>query len=253
MAASKENNIYLSSGHFRELLTSEDQIRSHCADLPPGVAIAPRSLPPGILVIKNYLPAPICRQLVEYADQQKGEPSTVEDLVDGADEKYVSRKSTARVTEYIDIDGIRTQVLKLISDVFFRDIQYFYNKEIEWFEYPEILRYKIGGYYWPHSDADNWDKESRRWVKSLDRDYSMLIYLNDTYTGGEIDFPNFKFRLSPEAGMLVAFPSDHRYLHAARPTTAGKRYVIVSWSAARGTERVREKPPAGATFLSPET
>ena len=144
---------------------------------------------------------------------------------------------------------MRDEILALVSKFFLDWIEPFYKKTIEWFEYPEILRYNVGGYYWPHSDADNWIQDDQAWSRSLDRDLSILFYLNEEYEGGEIEFPNFRFRLTPERGMLVCFPSDHRFLHAAQETTGGQRYVLVSWAAAAETERVREDPPARAIFL----
>jgi hypothetical protein len=41
--------------------------------------------------------------------------------------------------------------------------------------------------------------------------------------------------------MLVAFPSDHRFAHAALPVTGGRRYVIVTWAAVLGSPRVHER------------
>ena len=76
----------------------------------------------------------------------------------------------------------------------------------------------------------------------IDRDYSILLYLNEGYIGGEIDFPNFGLKFQPKKGLLLAFPSDARYVHAARPVTAGTRYALVSWAAAKGTIRTSLEP-----------
>jgi hypothetical protein len=46
--------------------------------------------------------------------------------------------------------------------------------------------------------------------------------------------------------MLVWFPSDFRYMHMAKLVTSGRRYVIVSWAAASGVERVQLERPRGA-------
>ncbi len=102
----------------------------------------------------------------------------------------------------------------------------------------------------PHSDAENWDAGSQRWVRGIDRDFSVLLYLNEGFEGGGLEFPNFGLRLTPKAGMLVAFPADHRYVHAALPISEGERFVLVSWCAALGTPRVGRAPPAGATVLA---
>ena len=49
--------------------------------------------------------------------------------------------------------------------------------------------------------------------------------------------------------MLVAFPSDHRYLHAAETIESGNRYALVSWAAIRGSQRVNPEPPTTALYL----
>ena len=71
----------------------------------------------------------------------------------------------------------------------------------------------------------------------IDRDLSVLIYLNDDFEGGEVNFSNFGFDIKPSSGLLIAFPSDHRYLHAAQLVTSGVRYAIVSWAAIIGGPR----------------
>lgn len=118
----------------------------------------------------------------------------------------------------------------------------YFGMDLHWVSPPSVLKYTSGGKYDAHSDNEYWDDASRRWVRSLDRDYSLLIYLNDDFQGGGLYFPNFDLRLRPEPGMLVAFPSDHRFQHAAEPLTAGERYVIVSWAAARGVPKLNSFP-----------
>jgi predicted 2-oxoglutarate/Fe(II)-dependent dioxygenase YbiX len=86
-------------------------------------------------------------------------------------------------------------------------------------------------------------------MRSQDRDYSVLLYLNEEYEGGELEFVNQKYRFKPKTGMLVGFPSGHEYLHAALPTTSGIRYVIVSWAAIIGSPRVRQLPPYASVFV----
>lgn len=83
--------------------------------------------------------------------------------------------------------------------------------------------------------------ERGAWRKAVDRDISLLIYLNDEYEGGELDFKRLAYTLRPRAGMLVWFPSDIRYEHMAKLVTSGRRYAIVSWAAASGVERVQSE------------
>lgn len=60
---------------------------------------------------------------------------------------------------------------------------------------------------------------------------------------GTFVFPNLCVRLRPKAGMLVAFPSDHRFLHGVEPVTSGERYAIAGWAAALGVPKVGPRPP----------
>jgi hypothetical protein len=80
----------------------------------------------------------------------------------------------------------------------------------------------------------------------------VLIYLNDDYEGGEIRFGNWNFTVKPESGMLLAFPSDWRYLHAALPTRSGIRYVVVTWGTINGSVRVHSQMPFGSLYVRQE-
>ena len=241
---------YNELGYIREGLDTPEKQSRYCGDQPPGLVATRGLVPPGILIIKKYLDTAQCQFMVDYANKQAGEKSTIQSEGVLESGQAVTRESTARVTEYVDIGGIDDHVNSLISDIFLLEVQPFYSTEIEWIECPEILRYHEGGYYKPHSDADNWIAAERRWSRGMDRDYSLLLYLNSDFTGGELDFPHFGFRIRPEVGMLVCFPSDHRYLHAAQPTLSGIRYALVGWAAAKGTQRVNDEPPNRSVRLA---
>ena len=45
------------------------------------------------------------------------------------------------------------------------------------------------------------DMPARRWVRSMDRDFSVLVYTNDDYEGGTLYFQNFDIRIKPSRGM----------------------------------------------------
>ena len=54
--------------------------------------------------------------------------------------------------------------------------------------------------------------------------YSMLIYLNDSYSGGEIEFPDQNLKIKPEAGSVIIFPS--KTLHLVHPIADNFRYTV---------------------------
>jgi predicted 2-oxoglutarate/Fe(II)-dependent dioxygenase YbiX len=82
-----------------------------------------------------------------------------------------------------------------------------------------ILKYSKGNQYKQHYDGGT----------DSSRSVSVLIYLNDDYEGGEIEFINFNEKIKPKAGTMILFPSNYAYLHAAHPVTSGEKYVVVTW------------------------
>lgn len=147
-----------------------------------------------------------------------------------------------RVTRLVDISESEEALTDLVKRSYLELVAPFFGKEIRWLEKPQLLRYEPGGYYAPHSDADMYDEPTRLWKRIVDRDLSLLIYLDDDFKGGELIFPNFNYRLRPRAGMLVAFPSDSRYFHGAMPVTEGVRHALVSWASVHGPELLSERP-----------
>jgi len=206
----------------------------HCC----GVSAADRAPPHGVEIVENFLSSEECRELVMMADKMNGRRFTVLDQ-DGNDVP-----DEQRVTEWVNFRDTQQSALdELVARAFEEQIIPRTGRSIEWYEEPEVLRYTPGGYYLFHADSDLFVPAQRAWRKAIDRDLSLLIYLNDDYEGGELVFKRLLYKLQPRAGMLVWFPSDVRYEHMARPVISGKRYVLVSWAAAAGVERVRPERP----------
>ena len=86
-------------------------------------------------------------------------------------------------------------------------------------EYYNVLKYSSGQKYDAHYDGSTEDGRS----------ISAIVYLNNDYDGGEIEFVNFGITIKPEPGMLLLFPSNYAYRHIAHPVTSGNKYAIVTW------------------------
>lgn len=226
------------SGYAAKRPITPDRWRTTLPDMPAGLYVAREAFPPGFLLIQNYLDAQKCDELVAECEQL---PRIRQGSAVGGYDVSTAYKE-GRTSETVDIYKLRTNVIELTKTVFTQEIEPYYKQTIEWFERPEILRYSQGGQYMPHADADNWFAEEKTWRRVLDRDISILLYLNENYDGGEIALPNFGLKMKPKKGMLIAFPSDWRYLHTARPVSSGVRYALVSWAAVKGSPRVQEKP-----------
>jgi predicted 2-oxoglutarate/Fe(II)-dependent dioxygenase YbiX len=56
---------------------------------------------------------------------------------------------------------------------------------------------------------------------------SAVVYLNDDYEGGEIDFIRQELKIKPSVGDIVLFPSNYVYEHASCEVTSGTKYSVV--------------------------
>jgi hypothetical protein len=201
---------------------------------------SPDRLPPhGIGIANDFLSAEECCSLVDMADRLEGDRFKVLDRAND----LVATLDDTRVCERVILGDAQPLLNDVVARAFEEQIIPRTGFSIDWYEQPQLLRYKPGGFYAFHSDAYDYFAEEGGWRKAADRDISLLLYLNDEYTGGELEFNRFSYILRPHAGMLVWFPSDFRYMHMARLVTSGRRYTIVSWAAASGVERVQSERP----------
>jgi Rps23 Pro-64 3,4-dihydroxylase Tpa1-like proline 4-hydroxylase len=94
-----------------------------------------------------------------------------------------------------------------------------YGISLEWHDSYQILKYGKGQKFTNH--IDDHQKYPRR--------VSMVYYMNDNYTGGEIIFPRFGISHKPKANELILFPSTYVYNHSVSEVIEGTRYSVVSW------------------------
>jgi predicted 2-oxoglutarate/Fe(II)-dependent dioxygenase YbiX len=100
-----------------------------------------------------------------------------------------------------------------------RDYMGHYGVASEWHDVYGILKYGEGQFFTNHIDDH----------KDYHRRVSTVYYLNDNYTGGEINFPRFDITFKPKANQMIVFPSIYVYNHSVSPVIKGERYAVVSW------------------------
>lgn len=144
---------------------------------------------------------------------------------------------SVRNVKYSNISDILGEVKDLYQDIVDNIINPFYGFKVNDSEIPQLLTYGPGGHYKAHYDAVSlWKNpdDSVIWKKSVDRDLSTVIFLNDDFQGGEFVFPDLRVRIRPEPGLLIAFPSSQFYLHQVDPVISGTRYAMVNWMTVHG-------------------
>jgi len=113
-----------------------------------------------------------------------------------------------------------------INNLFFKnfdpiekDYMSTYGIFLDWHDTYGILKYGAGQFFSNHIDDH----------PSYHRRVSTVYYLNDNYTGGEINFPRFNITFKPKANQMIVFPSTYVYNHSVSPVIEGERYAVVSW------------------------
>ncbi len=106
------------------------------------------------------------------------------------------------------------------------------------FEPPQIFHYALGEEIKAHYDALRLGDQGYGQSGSYkgDRIATFLLYLNDDYDGGELEFPLVKLRHRGKAGDGVYFAHvdangkpERLSLHAALPITRNEKFILSQW------------------------
>jgi hypothetical protein len=79
-----------------------------------------------------------------------------------------------------------------------------------------ISKYQTGAMMGKH--VDSYDDNG---IETI----SVVVYINDDYVGGEIEFPEQNIKIKPSAGSVVVFPSKKPYFHISHIVESGKKYM----------------------------
>ena len=139
-------------------------------------------------------------------------------------------RSYSRVTGIVGIDKVASDVtekdqeLRRILNSVVNDLVQNYAKMYEindlnplhdWL----LMQYLKGDYFKVHKDD----------LPDVIRTVSVVVYLNDAYEGGEIEFPDFGILFKPAVWDVLVFPSSFAYRHGVRSISDGVRYSAVNW------------------------
>lgn len=195
------------------------------------------SLRDDVLVQRNAIGPDDLALLIEHVRQAEMADSLVSNLEETAGIEWVLDKNRRDTQEVRVPTTIAENVSCIVQANIAAFINPFYAVEVRDSEPSQILHYGVGGHYIPHVDAETLykdDSDLEMWEKTLDRDLSVVYFLNHDFEGGELVFPTLGLVIRPEAGTLVCFPSDHNFIHGVNPVTVGRRYTVVTWMRVKG-------------------
>ena len=151
-----------------------------------------------VVEIYDMLTKPECLEIMKYSEKIGMTPRTVADYDTG---NGVTVNDNRKITT-IWINNIDHNLANKMSVI----SQELTGLPTENQELLQVVKYSPNGKFEKHFDAldttssehcDDFNHGSR------DRKYTLLLYLNDDYEGGETEFPNIGVKIKPEQGKAI--------------------------------------------------
>lgn len=176
-----------------------------------------------VKILPNIIPDEHLNILTKHALEGKGDTSQA---TVGADSDKIDLEY--RNTLWIPIpDDMRANLHNAIAGIYESSLINVYEQNIVNLEPVQMLYYPIGGKYDQHNDSEEFIDD--KLVKTINRDVSVICYLNDDYEGGELEFIFLGLKIKPKKGTIIAFPSYFEFTHRVHPVTKGDRFSLVTW------------------------
>ena len=172
-------------------------------------------------IFENFLSATECDFILDKCKTEL----TLENAKIWGDDNNDTQSNVSNVKK------IRKSSIAWISDLGFlnerltdklRDLIKINGMEVTGLGKFQFTEYKEGEFYDWHVDSTS--------LVERERFVSIVIQLNDTYSGGHLEIKNTKAELIPienKIGSLYVFNS--RLLHRVSPVESGIRYSLVNW------------------------
>lgn len=176
--------------------------------------------------IPNFLTEQECNTIIELSRDK-----LFTSKVYSSDQDLLSNNSRKSKQCWLDDQD---PVIKNISD----RIKYYTNTHDNYHEQLQVVNYQPGGFFRPHYDACEGDENFCKRMNEPNgpRYLTILIYLNDDFTGGETIFPQINKTVKPKLGKAIIFQNvDERgviikkAIHGGEPVKSGEKWVANKW------------------------
>ena len=191
----------------------------------------------GLFLKRNFLSSEFCATLREEINgNHKKKPGKI-----FKDDKKGNLVIDIRKVETCRLNSRSGATVKASLTALQPEIQSHFDVSLKGFEYVQYLSYHPGDFYLPHTDLDQSQDAPANMQR---RKVSTLMFLNEPqptasnpgYQGCSLVFyglipgskgEKFGFPVTPEEGMLIAFPSS--LWHEVTPLESGIRFAAVTW------------------------
>lgn len=133
----------------------------------------------------------------------------------------------------IDEDALHRSGLEDIHRDYFRwlpeeiraAVEAAYNRGIK-LNSAHAQKWPVGAFARWHSDSSDIDGNPTAWRNNK---FASVLYLNDDYEGGELEFRDHDLSIKLPQGSLIAFPGGVENIHRINEITKGTRFTIVGF------------------------
>lgn len=180
-----------------------------------------------VLEIPNFLTNEHCDDIINLAKQKGVQDSTVvDDRGMNILDLYI-RKS--KQTWLGDTDERVEMISRIVADI--TNVDKAHQEDLQ------VVAYNPSCYYNAHYDASFHPKIVSQFHRGCGpRLYTVLVYLNDDFEGGETDFPEVGIRIKPKKGTAIIFQNiDENFdvipesMHAGCPVSNGTKWIANKW------------------------
>lgn len=174
-------------------------------------------LAPDVLGV-SFLSHDDCTLLIERAEASGWSDAAVRVSTSGPSGVHRPATRSANVIYFQPGSEVWDLVSAMIRSVIGPVVKRQWRRHFEEHSIIQIVRYDEGDYYALHSDT---------MPAMQHRQFAIVGYLNDAFTGGETYFPGADFHSIPVRGRAIVFPAD--VPHEATPVLSGTKYAVVAW------------------------
>lgn len=192
--------------------------------------IIAKNLDYGIHLYQNAISTEDCKKIIEnleneislgipgiaWSGAQVNDKENVSDVRNCVDLKY-KKENLGVHLPYSEVLKECHDIVETGLDKCLRHYESLWHLRMQYKEAFNFVKYLPGKYFKIHGDHGPY------YTCTI----SAVVYLNDDYDGGEIEFIRQGLVVKPKAGDIVMFPSNFVYEHASLEVTSGTKYSVV--------------------------
>lgn len=183
---------------------------------------------------KNLFSEDFCDKLIELFEEQDKKKLTYTGQMASGINTQVKNSTEINLfefSEFLNLENLFQTINSRLSHHYLENLPFGYYFDANNKLFTQSCKYEtcqIQKYKRNEGHYEQWHVEVEN-SESANRIFSMLIYLNDVYEGGETSFLYSDLNIKPTRGSLVIFPSSFPFVHCGKKPKSNDKYVISTW------------------------